>query len=85
MIAAVQSKMFADILPLLADDELAVAKRARNAYKNVRAKNAKVGDYHRATGLEGLFGWLYLTGKTARLEELEEKCFLIGTAETENK
>lgn len=83
--AAVQSKMFAAVLPLLSEDELSVAKRARNAYKNVRAKNAKVGDYHRATGLEGLLGWLYLCGQTERLEELEGKCFEVGTAEMETK
>ena len=83
--AAVQSKMYAAVLPQLSEDELAVAKRARNAYKNVRAKNASVGDYHRATGLEGLLGWLYLSDMGERLEELEEKCFEVGTAEMGTK
>jgi ribonuclease-3 family protein len=32
-----------------------------------------VGQYHTATALEALFGWLYLRGETERLNELFER------------
>lgn len=78
--AAAQSKMLLHIMPMLSDEEAAVAKRARNAHTGSKAKNAGIGDYHRATGLEGLFGWLYLSGQTDRLEELQEICFDFGAS-----
>ena len=73
--ASAQSKMLGEIMPLLSEEELSVAKRARNARTNSKAKNAAIGEYHRATGLEGLFGWLYLSGQAERLEELEKVCY----------
>ena len=54
----------------LTDDELAVYKRGRNTKVNSAPHHANIAQYHAATGLEALFGWLYLTGKTARIEEL---------------
>ena len=50
--------------------ELAVYKRGRNAHVNTVPQHAQVGDYHAATGLEALFGWLWLQGKTDRLKAL---------------
>ncbi len=78
--AAAQSKMLLHIMPLLTEEEAAVAKRARNAYTGSKAKNATIGDYHRATGLEGLFGWLYLSGQADRLDELQGVCFDFGAS-----
>ena len=58
------------IIPLLRADEAAVYRRGRNAKVNSVPHNANIGQYHAATGLEALFGWLYLQGRTARIEEL---------------
>mgnify|MGYP000007198417 CR=1 FL=1 len=58
------------ILPLLTEDEKAVFKRGRNAHTGGIPKNQSSADYHYATGLESLFGWLYLKGMTGRINEL---------------
>lgn len=68
--AVSQAKAAEKILPFLTEDELAVYKRGRNAKVNSVPKNASVGDYHAATGLEALFGSLYLHGEQERTEEL---------------
>lgn len=54
----------------LTDDESAVLKRGRNAHTNHLPKNASEQDYHLATGLEALFGYVYLAGDNERLHEL---------------
>ena len=58
------------ILPLLSEEELAVYRRGRNTRVHSVPKNAEIGAYHAATGLECLFGWLYLSGRHARVNEL---------------
>ncbi len=63
--AEAQSAAMELLLPLLTEEETAVFKRGRNAH-TARAG----GDYHRATGLEALFGYLYLSGNIARCREL---------------
>ena len=68
--AKAQSAAVEKLLPLLTEDETAVFKRGRNAKVNSVPHNATVGEYHAATGLEALFGWLYLQGKTQRINEL---------------
>ncbi len=70
--ASAQSKAMDKIMPMLTEKEITVFKRGRNAHTNHRAKNASEGDYHRATGLEALFGYLYLKGEIERLRELFE-------------
>ena len=70
--AAAQSESAKKILPHLTDDELEIFKRGRNAHPHHSPKNQTEGDYHYATGLEALFGWLYLEGKSDRLKELFE-------------
>ena len=55
------------------EEEEAIFKRARNAKVGSVAKNMSVTDYHKATGLEAVVGYLYLTGDTARLEALFER------------
>lgn len=54
----------------LTDEEIAVLKRGRNAHAHHLPKNASEQDYHLATGLEALFGYLYLSGSEARVREL---------------
>ncbi len=55
---------------ILSEEELAVYRRGRNAKSPTTAKNASVGDYRKATGLEALIGYLYLQNRTSRLVEL---------------
>lgn len=68
--AAAQAESVKKIIPLLTEDELAVFKRGRNAHTAGIPKNATSSDYHYATGLECLFGWLYLRGETDRINRL---------------
>lgn len=67
-----QSRLIATLLPHLTEEEEGVYRRARNAKKNTRAKHATVGEYSMSTGFEALVGFLYLTGRTERLNELLE-------------
>lgn len=63
--AEAQAAALDKILPLLTEQEAAVYRRGRNAHT---ARSG--GDYHKATGFEALFGYLYLSGQTERLQEL---------------
>lgn len=68
--ASAQAEGIRKILPVLTEDEEAVFKRGRNAHTGGIPKNQSSADYHYATGLESLFGWLYLNGKIERINEL---------------
>lgn len=68
--ASAQAKAIQTLLPFLEEDELAIYKRGRNAEVNTHPKNGDIGDYHKATGLETLFGFLYLSGKNIRIQQL---------------
>ncbi len=70
--AQAQAEAAQKILPMLTEDEMSVFKRGRNAHTNHKAKNASEGDYHYATAMEALFGYLYLSGEVDRLRELFE-------------
>ena len=72
--APAQAKAMEKLMPKLNDDELAVFKRGRNAKVNSVPQKADIGQYHAATGLEALFGWLYLQGMTERINELYGIC-----------
>jgi len=71
--ARAQAQAAEKILPMLTEDELAVYKRGRNAHPGHTPKNQSEGDYHSATGLEALFGWLYLRGAEERLRALFDR------------
>ena len=58
------------LMPELSERELAVYKRGRNAAPKCTPKHGSVADYHSATGLECLFGYLHLNGERQRIEEL---------------
>ncbi len=68
--APAQARAAEKILPLLDAEEASVYRRGRNVKVNSVPHNADIGQYHAATGLEALFGWLYLQGRTERVEEL---------------
>ncbi|MBQ3817192.1 MAG: ribonuclease III [Clostridia bacterium] len=68
--AAAQAKAFEIIEPLLTETEKSVFKRGRNFHTGNVPKGATPAEYHTATGLESLFGYLYLSGNTKRADEL---------------
>ncbi len=78
--AAAQSACAKALEEELTEEEYAVYKRGRNAHPHTTAKNASLRDYHRATGLEALYGFLYLTDRMDRLFYLVKRSFeLTGT------
>ena len=68
--APAQAEMAEALQEELTQEELAVYRRGRNAKSHTTAKNASVLDYRKATGLEALYGWLYLSGQEERLLQL---------------
>lgn len=71
LVRAEKQAEFADkLLPLLTEEENAFYRRGRNAHPHGIPKHVTPGQYAKATGLEALFGALYLLGERARLEEL---------------
>lgn len=70
--APAQAAAAGRILPLLTEQEEEVFRRGRNAHVRSVPKGATTGEYHAATGLEALFGWLYLGGRHDRLTVLSE-------------
>lgn len=58
------------LLPKLSDKETSVYKRGRNAAPKCTSKHGTVADYHSATGLECLFGYLHMNGEQSRVQEL---------------
>ena len=72
--APAQAEAAERLQPLLTDDERYIYKRGRNAKVNSVPHKADIGQYHAATGLEALFGWLYLQGKKQRINELYAVC-----------
>lgn len=69
-----QAKLIKTLLPILTEKELSIYKRGRNLNTNHIPKNASVSDYHSATGLEVLFGYLYLNNEIERLRYLFDYC-----------
>ncbi len=69
--AAYQSKAVDVILPILSEEETEILKRGRNATGNTVPKSSNPIEYRRATALETLFGYLYLTeNNNKRIVEL---------------
>ena len=68
--APTQAKMAEKILPSLTEEEAAYYRRGKNAHTHAAPKAASPKEYAMATGLECLFGALYLMGRTERLNEL---------------
>ncbi len=65
--AQAQAAMIEALEPELTEEELAIYKRGRNAKSYTSAKNASILDYRKATGLEALIGYLYLSGREERV------------------
>lgn len=65
-----QAELAQRVLPQLTEEEMAVYKRGRNANVHAMPRSATPAQYHAATGLECLMGWLYLRGDKERAEQL---------------
>lgn len=65
-----QAELAQRVLPQMTEEELAVYKRGRNANVHAMPRSATPAQYHAATGLECLMGWLYLRGDKQRAEQL---------------
>ena len=71
LVKAPTQAAFADkIKPFLTEEELGYFRRGKNAHTHAAPKSASRAEYAKATGLEALFGALYLLGRTERLGEL---------------
>ena len=68
--APAQAEFVDKLLPLLNEEELSYYRRGKNAHVHAVPKGATPVQYAKATGLEALFGALYLAGQTDRLNEL---------------
>ena len=80
--ASAQAKAMKNIFPLLTEEEEAYFRRGRNIGHTNVPKSATVSVYRTATGMEVLFGFLHLAGRTERIKELFRQGYL---AEEENE
>ena len=71
MVKASSQAKFADkMLPLLTEEELAYYRRGKNSHVHAVPKSATPAEYAKATGVEAMFGALYLMGRKDRLNEI---------------
>lgn len=68
--APAQAKYAEKLQPHLTEQEKDWFRRGKNAHSHAAPKSATPQEYAKATGLETLFGALYLSGQTNRLNEL---------------
>lgn len=68
--AKAQCEAYHKIKETLTEKEDAIFKRGRNAKVGHSPKSASQSEYHIATGVEALFGYLYLNSEEERLKEL---------------
>ena len=68
--ASAQAKFADKLLPHLSDEEKALYRRGKNSHVHAVPKSCTPAEYAKATGLEALFGGLYLLGRTERINEL---------------
>jgi ribonuclease-3 family protein len=75
--ARAQSEAVGRIIDILTEDEASVYRRGRNNIHAAAPKSTTPAQYRRATGLECLFGYLYLAGRTERMRELFDIAYRI--------
>lgn len=73
--ASFQAERALTLQDSLTEEEKAIYLRGRNAMVKTKAKNSSITEYHEATGLEAVIGYLFLKGNYERVLELMEKCF----------
>lgn len=79
--ASRQAEAMKNILPLLTEQESDVFHRGRNMGHSSTPKSATVAEYRSATGMEALFGWLHLSGKQERINELFRIAYSLNSDE----
>jgi len=77
--AMAQAEMYHHVSPFLSEEEKAVMKRGRNLHSYSKAKHADTSSYRHATGLEALFGYLFINGRHERLSEIFQICIEKGS------
>ena len=65
-----QREMLFKLMPILTEQEAQIVKRARNTNIHTKAKNYSIEEYRHATAFEALIGYLYLTRRYERLNEI---------------
>ncbi len=83
--AEAQAKAIHDLEEKLNEEEKDLVKKGRNAKSKTMPRNVNMIDYKYATGLETLFGYLYLNRDNSRIEELFDEVIKINTREKEEK
>lgn len=73
--APAQAEAMKNIIGLLTEEEEGYFRRGRNIGHTNTPKHATVAQYRAATGMEALFGYLYLTDQSKRAEELFTKAY----------
>ena len=68
--ATFQARFVDKMLPILTEEELAYYRRGKNAHPHAVPKSATPAEYAKATGLEALFGYLFLSGQKERANEI---------------
>ena len=68
--ASFQAAVFELLTPVLDEDEADILRRGRNATGISAPKSSNSAEYHKATAVEALFGFLSITGSDERIEEL---------------
>ena len=71
MVKATYQAAFVDkMLPLLTEDEMTYYRRGKNSHVHAVPKSATPAQYAKATGLEAMFGYLFLSGQKERANEI---------------
>lgn len=81
--ASAQAIVYDALEPILTEEEHDILKRGRNSHTGSVPKNGSVADYRKATGVEALFGYLYLKKDSERLQLLFEKAMEVSQGERE--
>ena len=68
--ATSQAKFAEKMLPMLTEEELAYYRRGKNSHVHAVPKSATPAEYAKATGVETLFGYLFLSGQKERANEI---------------
>ena len=79
--AGAQAEAMKRLLPILTEEESACFRRGRNIGHTNTPKNATVGEYRTATGMEVLFGYLFLSGRKERIDELFRIAYSLADTE----
>lgn len=68
--ATAQARFADNMLPLLTAEEMALYRRGKNSHVHAVPKSCTPAEYAKATGVEALFGGLYLSGQMDRINEI---------------